>query len=382
MKDPKVVFPYVFASSWLGNLLLTLLAFFLAFSQQTPLTPAMLFTVAVCILSGNLLPIGTWYIMTRLRKAELDAEAAEASVLVREALKRAEEVTGRLDEAEGALSKVLLLARQLPERLAEQQRPLTTLMEQLHAFETATLTEALTGHSDSLSATREALVSLTDRLHSFREELESLPERMEEQLRKSLPEEDEESPEDGISIDERLDLVYESLESVQDTLDGLLERMTRLSGGKASRQPAEAAEAEPATTAAASPPVVEQRQPVEEALPPRNSQEEMQLVDPEEADPRSEEAASLPGDTVELTIQAMVGISNKLFIRGDEPVLSWDQGQLMELIGIGEFAWRADGIKEPIEVSVLLNDEVETEAGRFTLEPGKPIRAHLAFPRN
>jgi hypothetical protein len=32
-------------------------------------------------------------------------------------------------------------------------------------------------------------------------------------------------------------------------------------------------------------------------------------------------------------------------------------------------------------VAVLLNDEIETEAGRLTLEPGKPVRVSLQFPR-
>jgi hypothetical protein len=88
MKDPKALFPFLFGSSWLGNLLLTILAFTLAFTQEGPLTPFTLFTVAVCILSGNLLPIAAYWLFTRFRQAELQAEAAEASVRVRDALRR------------------------------------------------------------------------------------------------------------------------------------------------------------------------------------------------------------------------------------------------------------------------------------------------------
>lgn len=393
MKDPKVVFPYVFASSWLGNLLLTILAFYLAFSQEEPLAPFVLFTVAFCILSGNLLPIGTWYAMLRWRKAELDAESAEASLHVREALKRAEEVMGRLDEAEGALAKVLLVARQVPERIAEQQKPLTDLLERMDSLEIESFTQALSGQTGRLTEIRDALDGLKKRIVGFGGELESLPGAVESRLVAALPAPPDETSEADVSLNERLDLVYESLESVQDSLDGLLERIAHM----AQTETTPRKKAEPATERVPDPSISEVAQtgetpsvanspeaedPPEPAPVPASAQGEMQLDSLEEAKAVEEEPDALPPDTVELVIQAMVGISNKLYIRGDGPSLSWDQGCLMELIGIGEFAWRGEHIKEPIEVSVRLNDEIETEGGRFILKPGKAVRAHLEFPRN
>jgi len=419
MKDPKVVFPYVFASSWLGNLLLTVLAFYLAFSQQEPLSPLVLFSVAVCILSGNLLPIGTWYLMIHWRRAELEAESAQASVHVREALRRSEEVMGRLDEAEGALSKVLLVARQVPERIAEQQRPLSDLLERLDTLEVEAFTETLSEQAEGLTEVRQALSSLKERITALSEGLHSLPAKLKSELKALLPDPVESSPDSDVSVDERLDLVYESLESVQDSLDGLLERIAQLgqaSPASVAASPAKAKEEVPVELSdpqeeasevgtegeAADPdqPSVEEVQepettdpangaedpipaePIEESSPVANTQEEMQLGGFADSEPDAEEGRDIPADVVEVTIQAMIGISNKLFIRGDEPWLSWDEGQVMELIGIGEFAWRGENIKEPIEVSILLNDEIETEAGRFTLEPGKAVRARLQFPRN
>ena len=78
----------------------------------------------------------------------------------------------------------------------------------------------------------------------------------------------------------------------------------------------------------------------------------------------------------------MIGMSNKLFIRGDEPWLSWDDGQQMELIGIGEFAWSIDDLREPIDVTVLLNDDLAAHDGTVTLEPGKTIRINPTFPKD
>jgi hypothetical protein len=105
MKDPKAFFPIIFASSWLGNLILTVIAFVLAFTSDGPLTPVLFLTVAVCILAGNALPISVYWIFARARAAELAAETAEIPFRVREALALSEDVVGRLDEAEGALSK-------------------------------------------------------------------------------------------------------------------------------------------------------------------------------------------------------------------------------------------------------------------------------------
>ena len=52
----------------------------------------------------------------------------------------------------------------------------------------------------------------------------------------------------------------------------------------------------------------------------------------------------------------------------------------MELIGIGEFAWSIDNLKDPIEVTVLLNDEYAAEQGTVMLKPGKTVRMNPTFP--
>ncbi len=107
MKDPKTLFPFLFASSLVGNLFLTIIAFYLAFTHDGPLSPAIFLTVAVCILSGNILPIAVYGLFVHWREAELKAESAEVAVRVRDALRRSEDILGRLDEAEGSLAKAI-----------------------------------------------------------------------------------------------------------------------------------------------------------------------------------------------------------------------------------------------------------------------------------
>ena len=160
MKDPKALFPFLFASSWLGNLLLTVLAFYLAFTHQGPLTPLIFGTVALCILSGNALPICVYLIVVNLRKLELKIESTEVSLRVHEGLKRSEDIMNRLDEAEGSLAKSVLVARQVPERIRESLENVQLLADKINTLELGTFTEAIEGQSESMVSVKRSIEDL------------------------------------------------------------------------------------------------------------------------------------------------------------------------------------------------------------------------------
>ena len=107
-----------------------------------------------------------------------------------------------------------------------------------------------------------------------------------------------------------------------------------------------------------------------------HSQGEMDL-----GNSKAEREADEENGPTRLVAHAMIGMYNKLFIRGDEPWLSWTDGRQMELIGIGEFAFTVEDLKEPIEVTVLLNDEIAAEEGTVRLVPGKTTRISPRFPK-
>lgn len=348
MKDPKALFPLLFGSSWVGNLVLTVLAFYLAFTYPDPLTPLVFLTVAACILSGNLLPIGVYWILVRWREAELQAESAEANVRIREALRRSEEVLGRLDETEGALAKSILVARQVPERISEKLQALESLAESLKEGGLEKLTAALRpGSGASGEGDRDFHAAL---------------QRLEDQL-SGLAGADKPPADNGVSLSEKLDLLNDALEGIQDSLGDLLVEVAKVQVHSAPSGPP------PAKKAARKTARRKKAQPA-----PADPQPDLQLE--AEADPPAETSDG----GVQLTVHAMVGISNKLYLRGDAP-LSWEAGAPMDLVGIGEFSWTDSGIDEPIEVSVLLNDAVEAEGGTIQLEPGKPLWLNLQFPK-
>ena len=374
MKDPKALFPFLFASSWLGNFLLTFLACYLAFTSDGPLTPLLFTTVAVCILSGNLLPVSVYLITVKLRRLELEAQSNEVSWRVQEALKRSEDVLNRLDEAEGSLAKGILVARQVPERIREALENVHQLAEKVNALEVGTFVEAIESQTQSLLSikgsvddlakavgTAEADIAIIGKdVKSVSKSQSSLLETVKVPAPKKTGNEFE------VSVAERLDLVYESLENVQDSLDGLL---ARLAAG--------------AVPAAGEPVAGKERDGRDDSDVDVDT--DVDTDGDTDVDRNSgheeEEPFELSDGRTRLIAHAMIGMHNKMYIRGDQPWLSWEDGQQMELIGIGEFAWSIDNLKAPIEVTVLINDEYAAEQGTVVLQPGKTVRIHPRFPK-
>jgi hypothetical protein len=365
MKDPKVLFPFLFITSWIGDLVLIFLACFLAFTHQGPLSPVLFLTIAFCILAGSLLPIGTYLLYLRWNRMLLEAEAAEADIRVREALRRAEAVTDRLDEAEGSLAKGILLARQVPERIEGKFRELESVAGRLEALPLERLVES-GSQADRIS---EDLAGRIRGLETGLRELDQfcrfLPEKIHETESDGPTHPDSES---GVPLEERLDLLHESVEANQESLDGLMVRI--LSEVQAT-----------ATASANAPSSIETREVQEpmDSTPVHDSDPQAEMVlEPGPPDPPP--AADASGQT-RVVAHAMVGMRNALYLRGDGPLLSWDRGIRMDLIGIGEFAWSSDDLREPIEVALLLNDDLEAEGGPVTLKPGEILQISPVFPK-
>jgi hypothetical protein len=402
MKNPKALFPFLFASSWLGTLFLTILAFYLAFTHDGPLSPLIFFTVALCILSGNALPISVYWILVRWHEAELKAEAAEATLRVRDALGRSEEIIARLDEAEGALAKSVLLARQVPERIKSSFEQMDALAGKLDTLELTSFTEALQGQGKfirelkhPLDAVQGSVEEVKAGLEGVRKDVKGVPATLGTLLEKvSSTHPAAAENELDISMGERLDLVFETLEGVQDSLDGLLQRIAELAVPVSRENPDPIGEPEVIEEPVAEepdlpaepedipvetepePPVAKKKKAKRQKKP---SKEKQMMLSPESGQRNGPEASD---GMTRLIAHAMIGMQNKLYIRGDEPWLSWDDGQQMELIGIGEFAWTMPDLDEPIDVTILLNDQFPAEGESVRLVPGNTIRINPVFPNS
>lgn len=341
MKSHRLL-PYLYATSWLGTLLLTLLACLLVFRQTDPLTPGIFAAAALCLLSGNLLPLAVYFLQLRREKAVMEAEAAEAELSVRHALARSEDVLNRLDEAEGSLSKALLSARQLPKRIEESSAGWRQVQDRLRELEGESLLRAMAEQAETAKALQADVEKCREEFHAFSEN------------RANSARDESESGEES-DLNERIDLLFETIESVQESVDAVAARLASLEKKPASKdkKPPAKPRTDKAETSGSGP------------------QKEL-FKEPVEAE---------PGAVTEVFIHAMVGISNRLFLRGDGPHLSWEKGEPMQPVGIGEYRRTFPDLEEPIQLALLLNDEVWSAEGRFTVEPGKKTELHASFPK-
>jgi hypothetical protein len=98
---------------------------------------------------------------------------------------------------------------------------------------------------------------------------------------------------------------------------------------------------------------------------------------PEDAAPVS--AVSADGAT-RLLVTAYIGIGNKLFLRGDGPGLSWNEGVPLQFVSIGKWRWETADATAPVRAKLYKNDEIECAAvGELTLGPGQQAEVTAAF---
>ena len=90
-------------------------------------------------------------------------------------------------------------------------------------------------------------------------------------------------------------------------------------------------------------------------------------------DEESAEVATAPaGGGTALTINLMIGIGNKPYVRGTGPGLSPDKGQLMTFLGIGRWQWVSPEPDAPATVEIWKNDQ--TPLGEpLHLSGGEPV---------
>ena len=100
---------------------------------------------------------------------------------------------------------------------------------------------------------------------------------------------------------------------------------------------------------------------------------------PEMVNREPAESASSSDGATRLLATAYIGIGNKLFIRGEGPGLSWDQGAPMQFVSIGKWGWSTNDATATITCKLYKNDETEALTGEVALEPGKHVEVTALF---
>ena len=74
-----------------------------------------------------------------------------------------------------------------------------------------------------------------------------------------------------------------------------------------------------------------------------------------------------------------VGFGNSLFIRGDEPVLSWDKGIALGNIEGGKWEIVLTAVTAPFQFKFLVNDSGWSSGENFTASPGDTVTITPSF---
>jgi len=112
--------------------------------------------------------------------------------------------------------------------------------------------------------------------------------------------------------------------------------------------------------------------PIKSIITPE-AEEEVSIEEVSVEDEESAEVATAPaGGGTSLTINLMIGIGNKPYVRGTGPGLSQDSGQLMTFLGIGRWQWVSPEPDAPATVEIWKNDQ--TPMGEpLHLSGGEPV---------
>lgn len=101
-------------------------------------------------------------------------------------------------------------------------------------------------------------------------------------------------------------------------------------------------------------------------------------------EPASESSSAVESSTssdgaTRLLATAYIGIGNKLFIRGDGPGLSWDNGVPMQFVSIGKWGWSTHDAAGPVRCKLYKNDDLASLTGEIVLEAGRHTEVTALF---
>lgn len=148
--------------------------------------------------------------------------------------------------------------------------------------------------------------------------------------------------------------------------------------------PNDEAGADPATELDSEP----KPEPIETAAPEKEHPE-IEALDKEPKDedtgelldaPAPEDPALSSDGVTRLTVTAYIGIGNRLFIRGDGPGLSSDEGTPLQFVSIGKWRWETDAATGPVKATLWKNDEeICSSLGEIEIGPGTQMETSANF---
>tara|TARA_R100000027_G_scaffold61554_4_gene52991 strand:- start:4280 stop:5557 length:1278 start_codon:yes stop_codon:yes gene_type:complete len=401
-----------------GNILLAALAASLVFFGPNPWSVATVLLVVLCLAIGGLLSLLPFLLdqfallnLTRVR-------SSQASINLRSALQRSEEIVEELRERNNEDSPLRIVSERLPELIEEKigkaleesmkksdDRPskilrklddLSPLAKDLERFHDDL--RVLSSHAATREYVETGFLNVSNELQALQSKLDELrrvqlygatssdsPVEQPTPASKSFPDESESFSEPIPQIesipepDAEPDLATELDEDWEDPdalpLNELADPESEDGDGDdftPDEQNADPEKADPQDSEL-------DKDPPNQA-PPKVSAKLSESPPSKESPPQPTPEPPPPPSPkpTKIVVSAFVGIQNGIYLRGSGGGLSEDTGLRLDMTGIGEWVWSGE-LEEGFTAAIYLNDETPSDLGTFTVSPGKTLNLNPSF---
>lgn len=295
-------------------------------------------------------------------KKERMAEQARLRAALKEELDRQrDEFRSAMEVISRRLTEVEQNSRSASEAIA--QRASTEINQIKSAF--AILENKVKSVEKDMSAT--ASSAKKEDIDDLNEKVSSLTSTL-----RGLVSDTEEAADDFKKVRDEIKKVGQQIEKTSDRIDDLQSQVKSI-------------QENPSKASAPSPASVQEEEPEAEAVISDDEEDvddqevevEIEEVAKTEAAPVEENAAPASASTqgTALTINLMIGIGNKPYVRGTGPGLSMEKGIPMTFLGIGRWQWISPDAEAPATVEVWKNDQ--TPLGEpLHLSGGEPVEVN------
>ena len=374
-----------------GDICLILLACFIAISAPKPIPSLTIFACILSVILGMLVFVTPYLVEHFTNQQRIKIKQLKAEETLLNAVERAAKVQAGMEDIHGEVMKCVLVTRQLPQRIEEKVNELLQVTDQFGQSQIASLKSEINAlKSLDISSFQEIAEEFKKAADNPKNTVEipdlSILEDLKSTL-KSLNQKPSNSSPSLADLASRVKELKHEISSMKKAIisqvDGLDNRLNPVIGTDAKLSGEETEIAAQALTVIEPEDEVE-TEALEEAPPgepleaPETSIQNDQLELEPEPDESGDSLSHEDGAT-RLLVGAFIGISNKLYIRGEGPGLSWDKGVPMDLVDIGKWEWKTYEAESPVSCKVLLNDEQWTNGEDIVLNPGSTVETNASF---
>lgn len=357
-----------------GDAVLVFLACFIVIASPKPMTALAVTACALSVLLGMLVYVTPYLIEHFTAQQNIKLKQVEAEETLLKAVELAYEVLSKTENVHAEVMKSVLVTKQLPSKLEESTEALSEVIISLDKSEIVSLKEKLKDitNSESFPATKDGEFLLK----SLRKSITDIVKTF------------------GTKLSDQTMLIQQLKTQVTQLKTQIVGIVAELSKDPTQDDPDESDSEKNEDNSSnqkdkhETKPTAENENSGEESTLGKedisktskvSTIEEAIIENTEESSQEDSSDSDSVNRSTRLLVGAFIGISNKLFIRGEGPGLSWDKGVPMDLVGIGKWEWKTFEATQPVACKVLINDEQWTNDEDIILHPGTTVETTASF---